>query len=136
MDVPNATIMIIEGAERFGLAQLHQFRGRVGRGAEQSYCFLFPGEDGIASRRLKAVVKAKNGFELAEYDLQIRGPGDIFGTRQWGEAGLALKGMTDPVLIREVREEAVSLVKESPDLSKYPELARCLAHMEKTVHME
>lgn len=136
MDVPNATIMMIEGAERFGLAQLHQFRGRVGRGADQSYCFLFPTEDGPVSRRLRAVVDAKNGFDLAEYDLKIRGPGDLFGDRQWGEAGLAIKGITDPVLVRAVRDEAVLLARQSPDLAKYPALAARLAALEKTLHLE
>jgi ATP-dependent DNA helicase RecG len=136
VDVPNATIMMIEGAERFGLAQLHQLRGRVGRGAEQSYCFLLTTEDGPASRRLRAVKEAKNGFELAEKDLHIRGPGDIFGDRQWGEAGLALKGITDARLVRAVREEAVLLASHSPDLSAYPALAHRLALLERTLHME
>ena len=136
VDIPNATIMMIEGADRFGLAQLHQFRGRVGRGSDQSYCFLFPTEDGAVSRRLHAVANAKNGFELAEKDLAIRGPGDIFGTRQWGEAGLAIRGVRDPKLVRDVRQEAVELVKKSPDLSAYPALAERLARMEKTLHLE
>ncbi len=136
VDVPNATIMMIEGADRFGLAQLHQFRGRVGRGSDQSYCFLFPTEDGTASRRLHAVVEARNGFELAEKDLAIRGPGDIFGTRQWGEAGLAVRGVRDPKLVRDVRQEAVELARQSPDLSAYPALAERLTRMEKTLHLE
>ncbi|MFY9462995.1 MAG: GxxExxY protein [Candidatus Sungiibacteriota bacterium] len=136
VDVSNATIMMIEGAERFGLAQLHQFRGRVGRGAAQSYCFLFPTEDGAVSRRLRAVVEAKNGFELAEKDLAIRGPGDLFGDRQWGEPGLVLKGITDSRLVRAVREEAMALAKQSPDLAQYPALASRLAALEKTLHLE
>lgn len=136
VDVPNATIMMIEGAERFGLAQLHQFRGRVGRGAEQSYCFLFPTEDGLASRRLNAVVDAKNGFDLAEKDLMIRGPGSMLGVEQSGIGDLALKGMTDPVLVRSVREEAIALVKESPDLSVFPILQKALQKMEAALHME
>ena len=136
VDVPNATIMMIEGAERFGLAQLHQFRGRVGRGSDQSYCFLFPTEDGAASRRLRAVAEAKNGFELAEKDLAIRGPGNIFGTRQWGETGLALRGIVNPALVRDVRQEAMELVKKSPDLSAYPALSDRLAALEKTLHLE
>ena len=136
VDVPNATIMMIEGAERFGLAQLHQFRGRVGRRAEQSYCFLFPTEDGAASRRLRAVVDAKNGFELAEYDMAIRGPGDLLGDRQWGEPGLILKGIANPALVRAVRDEAVALAAQSPDLARYPALATRLAALEKTLHLE
>jgi len=118
------------------LAQLHQFRGRVVRGAEQSYCFLFPTEDGPVARRLSAVVEAKNGFELAEKDLQIRGPGDLFGNRQWGEPGLVLKGITDANLVRAVREEAVGLAGQSPDLAKYPALATRLATLEQTLHLE
>lgn len=136
VDIPNATIMMIEGAERFGLAQLHQFRGRVGRGADQSYCFLFPTEDGPIARRLRAVVEAKNGFELAEKDLAIRGPGDLFGDRQWGEPGLVLKGITDARLVRTVREEAVTLATQSPDLAQYPALASRLAALERTLHLE
>ena len=136
VDIPNATIMMIEDAERFGLAQLHQFRGRVGRGEDQSYCFLFPGEDGAASRRLRAVVDAKNGFELAEYDLKIRGPGDLFGARQWGEASIAMKGIADPGLVRDVRAAAVDIIKKSSDLARYPLLARRLQEMEKALHLE
>ena len=136
IDVPNATVIMIEGAERFGLAQLHQFRGRVGRGADQSYCFLFPTEDGLASRRLKAVVDAKNGFELAEYDLKIRGPGDLFGTEQWGQAGMAIRGITNPEMVREVRMAAAEIAQQSPDLSAYPLLLERLQEMEKTLHLE
>ncbi|MEK7541294.1 MAG: ATP-dependent DNA helicase RecG [Patescibacteria group bacterium] len=136
VDVPNATIMMIEGAERFGLAQLHQFRGRVGRGAEQSYCFLFATEGGLASRRLRAVVDAKNGFELAEQDLQIRGPGALFGVVQSGIGDLALKGIMDPILVRSVRDEAVALIQESPDLSRFPALGASLQKMEATLHLE
>lgn len=136
VDIPNATIMMIEGAERFGLAQLHQFRGRVGRGAEQSYCFLFPTEDGVASRRLRAVVDAKNGFELAQRDLEIRGPGDIFGTRQWGVDVSVLAAITDAKLVREVRREAVELLQKNPDLKIFPELKRRLEEMQKIVHRE
>jgi len=136
VDVPNATIMMIEGPERFGLAQLHQFRGRVGRGAEQSYCFLFPTEDRMASRRLRAVVDAKNGFELAEKDMAIRGPGDLLGDRQWGEPGLILKGITDARLVHAVRDEAIALAQQSPDLAQYPALAKRLAALEKTLHLE
>lgn len=136
VDVPNATVMMIEGAERFGLAQLHQFRGRVGRGSTQSYCFLFPSEDGMASRRLRAVVEAKNGFALAEQDFQIRGPGDLFGTRQWGVSGPLFHALTNPVLVREVREEAGALLKKSPDLHQFPYLEQRLQQFEKTTHLE
>lgn len=136
VDIPNATVMMIEGAERFGLSQLHQFRGRVGRGSAQSYCFLFPSEDGMASRRLRAVVDAKNGFALAEQDFKIRGPGDLFGTRQWGISGPLFHALTNPVLVREVREEAGELLKKSPDLRQFPYLAQRLQQFEKMIHPE
>ena len=136
VDIPNAAIMMIEGAERFGLAQLHQFRGRVGRGTEQSYCFLFPTEDGLATRRLRALSASKTGFELAEKDLEIRGPGALFGTQQWGTGDLALKGLTDPRLVRAVREEAVALVKASPDLGRFAPLSARLAELEHSLHLE
>lgn len=136
VDVPNASLMLIEGAERFGLAQLHQFRGRVGRGIEQSYCFLFTTEDGLASRRLRALLEARNGFELAEKDLELRGPGDIFGTRQWGVPDLVLKGIANPQLLRAVRAEAAELVKKDPDLVNFPELRCKIKDAEENVHLE
>ena len=89
IDVPNATVMIIESADRFGLAQLHQFRGRVGRGTARSFCYLLsdePGED--AAERLSLVERNHNGFDLAQADLELRGPGDVFGLRQSGQPRL------------------------------------------------
>ena len=86
VDVPNATVMVVEHAERFGLAQLHQLRGRVGRGAAKSYCILMTGEriSPLGEERLNAMVRTQDGFELAELDLNLRGPGEFFGTRQPG----------------------------------------------------
>lgn len=136
VDIPNATIMMIEGAERFGLAQLHQFRGRVGRGGEQSYCFLFPSEDGIVTKRLRALVEAKNGFELAEKDLEIRGPGDIFGTRQWGVSNDLMRAVRDVKLVRNVRREAVEILQKDPELRSYSALRERLEEKERTVHLE
>ena len=136
VDIQNATIMMIEGAERFGLAQLHQFRGRVGRGADQSYCFLFPTEDGLVTKRLRAVVEAKNGFELAEKDLEIRGPGDFFGARQWGVESEVLKAVTDAKLVRAARTEAIEILKKDPTLKIYPVLRKRLDEMTKNVHLE
>src|SRR5581483_8444445 len=107
VDIPNATIMMIEGTERFGLAQLYQFRGRVGRGGHQSYCFLMyekPGE--TAQMRLQAILKAKNGFELAEYDLKLRGPGEFFGTVQTGFPDELMQALQNPELVKESREAA------------------------------
>lgn len=136
VDFPNATIMMLEGAEKFGLAQLHQFRGRVGRGADQSYCFLFPTEDSVVTRRLRAVVEARNGFELAEKDLEIRGPGDLFGTRQWGIAGPLLEAITDARLVRDVRAEAIEILKKSPDLALFPGLRERVSKKEVVPHPE
>ncbi len=136
VDIPNAAIMMIESAERFGLAQLHQFRGRVGRGTEQSYCLLFPGEDVALTRRLSAMMTAKNGFELAELDLKIRGAGDIFGARQWGIPDVALSAMADAHLIRAARDEAIALIKKSPDLALFPELRRHLIRTQRMLHEE
>jgi len=135
VDVPNATVMMIEGAEKFGLAQLHQFRGRVGRSADQSYCFLFTGGDGIITRRLRAVVDAKTGFELAEKDLEIRGAGDLFGTRQWGVSNEVISAMTDSKLVREVREAAVEIFQKDPSLKKFPILLQKIEE-QKQIHPE
>src|SRR3989344_4802338 len=136
VDIPNASVMMIEGAERFGLAQLHQFRGRVGRGAEQSYCFLFPTEDNAASRRLRAVRDAKSGFELAQKDLEIRGPGNMFGVEQSGFSQHALKGIMDAELVRAVRREAIELLRADPGLRNNSTLAQRIKEMESEVHWE
>ncbi|OIP98469.1 ATP-dependent DNA helicase RecG [Candidatus Wirthbacteria bacterium CG2_30_54_11] len=107
VDIPNASVMLIEGAERFGLAQLHQFRGRVGRGAEQSYCFLFATTTAPESeQRLRAMVRCQDGFQLSEEDLKLRGPGEVFGTRQSGIPDLRMASLLDAQLIKRVREEA------------------------------
>ena len=134
IDVPQATVMIIEGADRFGLAQLHQFRGRIGRGTAQSYCFLFT--DSVAKKtyqRLKAVLKAKDGFELAEKDLKIRGPGDFSGTRQWGLPDLAMASLNDLELIQKSRL-AASIVLENNLFN--PTLEKKLKEFQKIIHLE
>lgn len=136
VDIPNATIMMIEGAERFGLAQLHQFRGRVGRGAEQSYCFLFPTEDSFITKRLHALVESKSGFELAEKDLEIRGAGEIFGVRQWGESRVINIAVTNPRLVREVRTEALEIIRKDPLLKNIPFLLQKIKNLEKIAHLE
>ena len=104
VDVPNATIMCIEWAERFWLSQLHQFRGRVGRGEYQSYCYLFP-TTGQPTDRLKAMEQTNNGFELSEIDLEIRGPGEVYGVRQSGLPDLKIADMTDLQLVSQIRED-------------------------------
>lgn len=137
IDVPNATVMLIEGADRFGLAQLHQFRGRVGRGEYQSFCFLFTDStSGIAHRRLKALVKSNNGFELAEKDLEIRGPGELVGVRQSGLPDLAMASLSDSELIKVAREEATSIIEKAGDVTAHPKLDEKLKKFREKVHFE
>ncbi len=137
IDIPNASVMLIEGADRFGLAQLHQFRGRVGRGKYQSFCFLFTDStSSTTGRRLNALVKSDNGFELAEKDLQIRGPGELVGIRQSGLPDLAMASLSDAELIKTAREEAFKLISADYKLSKYPKLADKLRKFTKKVHFE
>lgn len=117
VDIPNATVMLVEGANHFGLAQLHQFRGRVGRGSVQSYCILIPDEpDDTQNERLKAMVQTTDGFRLAEMDLDYRGPGDFLGTRQSGFAELRMAQLTDVRLIEKARKEAQRVFREDPEL--------------------
>jgi len=119
VDVPNASVMFIEGANRFGLAQLHQFRGRVGRSEYQSYCLLVPDSDDAAeNERLKAMESTHDGFVLAELDLEQRGPGDFLGTRQSGLADLRLARLTDVHLIERARREASRLTEADPGLDQ------------------
>ena len=119
VDVPNATVMLIEGANRFGLAQLHQFRGRVGRSEHASYCLLIPDtEDETENERLKAMEATQDGFELAELDLQQRGPGEFFGTRQSGFADLRMARLTDIRLIEKARNAAQAIFSIDPDLAQ------------------
>ena len=117
IDVPNATVMLIEGADRFGLAQLHQFRGRVGRGEHQSYCMLLAEKSGSTSDdRLKVIEETQDGFRLAEQDLIIRGPGEFFGTRQSGLPDLKVAKLSDVKLLEEVRRVAQEIFEQDPDL--------------------
>lgn len=123
MDIQNATIMVVEGAERFGLAQLHQLRGRVGRGEKQSYCLLFPSVDMPAiTSRLKNLEKEFNGLKLAELDLKIRGGGEIFGSKQSGRFDLNLASFSDLALVEKTREAAKKILDEDEALEKYPKL--------------
>jgi ATP-dependent DNA helicase RecG len=122
VDIPNATVMLIEGANRFGLAQLHQFRGRVGRGAEKSYCLLVPETpDDLENKRLQVMVQTNDGFVLAEHDLDQRGPGEFLGTRQSGFSELQLANLTNVALIEKARRHAQEFFKQNPDLAS-PEL--------------
>jgi ATP-dependent DNA helicase RecG len=119
IDVPNATVMLVEEADRFGLAQLHQFRGRVGRGEHQSYCLLLaetPSFEG--EQRLKIIETTQDGFLLAEEDLKMRGPGEFFGTRQSGLPDLRVAKLGDVRVLEEARRAALELFREDPTLSQ------------------
>ena len=119
IDIPNATTMLIEGANRFGLAQLHQFRGRVGRGAAQSYCILVADETSVvAQERLEAMVESQDGFYLAQKDLDMRGPGDFFGTRQSGLPDLKVAQLADVRLLELARREAEATLEDDPGLAR------------------
>lgn len=120
VDVPNATVMLIEGADRFGLAQLHQLRGRVGRGSDQSYCLLIPTrEDATENERLQAMAESNDGFFLAEKDLHLRGPGEFLGTRQAGyTSSLRMASITDVKLIEKARTQAQNVFEKDADLSQ------------------
>jgi ATP-dependent DNA helicase RecG len=124
VDVPNATVMMIEGADRFGLAQLHQFRGRVGRGAGRSHCLLLADDPSAATlERLRLVTEITDGFKLAEEDMRLRGMGELLGPRQHGMSDLAMQGLRQPELLNEVRQEAELVLAQDPDLSRHPQLA-------------
>lgn len=121
VDIPNASMMLIEGGERFGLATLHQFRGRVGRRGQKAYCFVFTTNGEAATlRRLKALEGSKSGFELAEYDLQFRGPGELAGSRQWGVSDVGMEALKNMKMVEAARKEAEELVLDDFDLKKFP----------------
>lgn len=124
IDIPNATVMLIEGAEQFGLAQLHQLRGRVGRGEHQGYCYLIPGSSQKPSKRLRAMETTTDGFKLAEMDLEIRGPGAIYGARQHGQLDLKIANITDMNLIKKAKASAIMFISSGKKLSDYPQLEK------------
>ncbi|HSE61413.1 MAG TPA: ATP-dependent DNA helicase RecG [Candidatus Saccharimonadales bacterium] len=128
VDVPNATVMLIEGADRFGLAQLHQLRGRVGRGSEQSYCYLIPTTAQAVSQRLRELEQSTDGFYLAEVDLTLRGPGEIYGKRQHGDLDLSFANLADTVLLKRVKNAADKLVASTPNLLQYKRLYEHVDH--------
>ncbi|MEK7139587.1 MAG: ATP-dependent DNA helicase RecG, partial [Patescibacteria group bacterium] len=136
VDVPNATMMLIEGAERFGLAQLHQFRGRVGRGAHQSYCWLLTDAAGAESgQRLAAVVKSQDGFSLAEQDLKLRGPGDVLGSNQSGFPELKFATLFDVKNIKRAKMAALAVLAADPQLNHHPLLRQRVGKWDR-VHWE
>lgn len=137
IDVPNATIMMIEGAERFGLAQLHQFRGRVGRGKAQSYCYLFPSsEAGIKNPRLQTLARTTDGFIIAEEDLKLRGPGEMYGVVQSGFGNLQVASLLDYPTIKKARQSAERLLKKDPELKKHPILMKKVEQKNLVTHFE
>lgn len=137
VNVPNATVILIEGAERFGLSQLHQLRGRVIRSNHQAYCFVLPESWSQNTRdRLRALLKAKDGFELAEYDLALRGAGELTGARQWGISDIAMEAIQNIKMVEAAREEAKRIITESPTLKQYPTLALLAKRAHEAVHPE
>ena len=137
VNVPNATIIIIEGAERFGLAQLHQLRGRVIRSNTQAYCYLLTESFGQKTKdRLHALKTAKNGFELAEMDLTLRGAGELGGKKQWGVSDLGMEAIKNLKMVEAARNEAKELLKKNPSLKKYPLILAKLEGKETVSHFE
>jgi ATP-dependent DNA helicase RecG len=137
IDIPNASIMMIEGADRFGLAQLHQFRGRVGRSIHQSYCFLFSESSSPKTiKRLEAMTQHNDGFTLAKIDLRFRGPGEVFGIVQKGFPELQIASLFDYELMNIAKEEVLKLIKNDPDLNNWPLLKLKISIMSEKIHLE
>jgi ATP-dependent DNA helicase RecG len=137
VNVPNATIIIIEGADRFGLAQLHQLRGRVIRSTHQAYCYVFAeAKSEKTMERLKALKTAKNGFELAELDLSLRGAGELGGSKQWGITDLGMEAIRNIKMVEAARTEAIRLIEEDAELTKYPLLKNKVKEKAGDFHFE
>jgi ATP-dependent DNA helicase RecG len=137
VNVPNATVILIEGAERFGLAQLHQLRGRVLRSTHQAYCYVFAeAKSKKTLERLKALKTAKNGFELSELDLTLRGAGELSGAKQWGLTDLGMEAIKNLKMVEAARAEAIRLIEEDPDLKKYPILKEKTKSKSEEFHFE
>lgn len=136
VNVPNATLMIIEGAERFGLSQLHQLRGRIMRSSDQPYCYLFTeSKSEKTAERLQSFVKATSGFELAEYDLQMRGTGELTGLKQSGISDIGMEALRNPKLVEVARQSAKALIETDPLLTNHPLLLQRVDAFQK-VHLE
>jgi ATP-dependent DNA helicase RecG len=136
VNVPNATSIIIEGAERFGLAQLHQLRGRVMRSSHQPYCYLFAdAKSDKTKERMNIFTKAKNGFELAEYDLSLRGTGELTGLKQWGISDIGMEALRNIKLVEAAQRSAKELIAQDPELSSYPLLKEVVKTYE-NMHFE
>jgi ATP-dependent DNA helicase RecG len=130
-------MIIIEGAERFGLSQLHQLRGRVIRSNHQAYCYVFTeSQSSKTVDRLTALKTAKNGFELAEYDLKLRGAGELYGRKQWGIGDLGMEAIQNIKLVEASRKEAQRLIDSDPTLDHYPLLKQMIASRTHDIHFE
>jgi len=136
VNVPNATVILIEGAERFGLAQLHQLRGRVIRSSDQAYCFLQTESKAAASGRLKALVTAKDGFALAEEDLKLRGSGELYGGRQWGVSDVAMEALSNLKMVEAARTAAKEIITKDSSLASHPLLEARVERIAKTLYGE
>ncbi len=137
VNVPNATVMVIEGAERFGLAQLHQLRGRILRSNHQPYCYLVPDTKSTkTSDRLKALITAKNGFELSELDLTLRGAGELSGFKQWGVSDIGMEAIKNIKMVEAARTEAKAMVETDLTLHDYPTLAKKISEKNIETHFE
>lgn len=137
IDVPNANCILIEGADRFGLAQLYQLRGRVMRSSHQSYCFVLSESNSLKTlKRLTSLKKAGNGFELAEYDLKFRGAGELSGRKQWGVSDIAMEGLVNVKMVEAARAEAFNLLREDLNLKKYPVLKEKAEVYNSVLHWE
>jgi ATP-dependent DNA helicase RecG len=137
IDIPNASVIVIEDADRFGLSQLHQFRGRVGRGQHQSYCFLFTNSNTEkALERLQAMEDTSDGFEISQKDLELRGPGQFFGLVQSGLPDIAMEHLSNIKLIKFARTEAQNILSADPELKKHPVIQNALQKFQKKIHLE
>ena len=137
IDIPEANIMIIEGAQQFGLASLHQIRGRIGRGGKMGFCFLFCDKlTPSVKKRLKAIQEAKDGFELAKKDLEIRGPGEVLGKKQHGLPDRIMKVLNDPEILKLSKEGIDFILKKDCALTQYSFLKKAILEIGDSVHLE
>lgn len=134
IDIPHASIVWVENAERFGLAQLHQFRGRIGRAGQRAWCFLF--SDKQNSERLRAMTLTHDGFKLAQKDLEIRGPGEFYGVSQWGFPDLTIGSLADYKTVKLARDESLNVLNEDPELKQYPALKGKFSDFAQKIHLE
>jgi len=127
--------MVIESVERYGLAQIHQLRGRVGRGGKQGKCFLIQSQPGIVSPRIKAILSTSNGFELAELDLKLRGPGAMYGIFQHGKIDLRIADFTDRAMVETVKKAAALVMSEGENLVQYPKLLTRISKLQSVTNL-